>query len=168
MPKQQPLNALDLKAAALIAQGKTEQETFIACNKNRSWIQGLKRRADFQEAVEEVRQNLKSIINNSVSAHVEADIEFTQEECKKQLRKYRQQQQELGFELVDGGTKLLKLVRDKINTLTVADISPRDIPNYLKIVSVLFITGSDMTATSLAVQELLRIVDEVRKNEAEE
>jgi hypothetical protein len=168
MPKQQTLNALDLKAAALIAQGKTEKEIFVACGKNRSWIQALKRRADFQKAVEEFRQNLKSVINNSVSSHVEADIEFTQEECKKQLRKYREQQQELGFQLVYGGVKLLKLVRNKIDTLTVADISPRDIPNYLKIVSVLFVTGSDMTATSLAVHKLLRIFDEIEKNEAEE
>lgn len=54
MPK--PLNSLHLQAAALLAEGKTESEVAVACGKSRSWVQELKRREDFQAAVEENRK----------------------------------------------------------------------------------------------------------------
>lgn len=54
MPK--PLNSIHLRAASLIAEGKTESEVAAACGKSRSWVQELKRREDFQAAIEEARK----------------------------------------------------------------------------------------------------------------
>jgi hypothetical protein len=51
-----PLNSIHLRAASLIAEGKTESEVAAACGKSRSWVQELKRREDFQAAIEEARK----------------------------------------------------------------------------------------------------------------
>jgi len=51
-----PLNSIHLQAASLIAEGRTESEVAAACSKSRSWVQELKRREDFQAAIEEARK----------------------------------------------------------------------------------------------------------------
>jgi len=152
MPKS--LSTTDLQAAVMVAEGRTEREIYTACGKNRSWIQVLKRREDFHEAVAHSKNKLVEVIQETTEKHYSTQ---TDENLQK-IENFRRQSEHLGNRFLNIVEKALFLYEAKIQQAQADDISLHRVASDLKSLSTLSESGRSLLAQSLGIDQLMQIL----------
>lgn len=153
MPKT--LSTTDLQAAVMVAEGRTELDIYTACGKNRSWIQALKRREDFQEAVARSKNKLVEIIQETTEKHYTTQID----EHHQKIENFRQKSEDLGNRFLNIVEKALNLYEAKIQQAQAEDISLHRIASDLKSLSTLSESGRSLLAQSLGIEHLMQTLN---------
>ena len=154
MPK--PLSPIELKAAELMSAGLTESQIAEACGKSRSWVQRLKRRADFQEVVghssREISQAVRQVIVEDVRKSLTEDLE--------EFRRRYSQASTLIYELA---TAYLIKLKERIQNLDSLEISEARIPQSLKSVSESLMLAFEANRALLGIDELIEDVQSLKE-----
>ena len=150
MPK--PLNSLQLQAAELVARGASENEIASICGKSRSWVQALKRRTDFQSAV-----------NESVSKAGEVIREQTKEIIISDLERFQAQFRDAANLLYDTATAYLEKIKERVDTLNAEEISTNRLGQSLKNGGDSLMLALEVGKASLGIDQLLEDIDDLKK-----
>ncbi len=145
-------NSLQLQAAELLACGLSEVEIAKACGKSRSWVQGLKRREDFQQAVEAAKQRLGQVIVQETKKAIVTDLE-----------QFRNRFSNAANLLYDAATKYLEKVNQKVDELKTEDISASRLPQALKSGADVLVIALEINKAALGLDELMKEVDDIQK-----
>lgn len=149
---EKPLNSLQLQAAELIARGASEHEVIALCGKSRSWIQALKRREDFQAAVQA-----------AIGKAQEAITEQTKEAITSDLEQFRNQFKEAANLLYNSATTYLKKLQQRIESLDTEEISASRLAQSLKHGADSLVVALEVGKAALGIDELSEQVDELAK-----
>lgn len=147
-----PLNSLQLEAAELLARGKGEVEVANACGKSRSWVQGLKRRDDFQLAVEAARNRASQAIADESRKAIVND-----------LAQFRVRFATASDLLYESATKYLEKINQRIDELCIDEISPMRLSQALKSGADVLVVALEVHKAALGLDEVIQEVDEIKK-----
>ena len=153
MPK--PLTSLQLQAASLIAEGKTESQVAAACNKSRSWVQELKRREDFQASVKEAQKNKESVKENLQ----QVQKEVFQKKISEELQDWIARQSQLREQEWQISQKLLLKAQEMLEiSIEERRWNFRDACQFLEVASKIGRLSSELWQSDLnaAIQVVLR------------
>jgi hypothetical protein len=166
MPKK--LGALELSAAQMLANGATEKQVFLACDKNRSWIQALKRREDFKEAVssfksEVVQEKPQSPPTTAKTATVGEKKAvkggMSADEHLQKIRDFRDRSESLGNRLLSVAEAMLTLFEERLKQASSDEINLSRMPGDFKSISGAMEAGRGLLAESLGLQKMLEFVE---------
>ncbi len=146
------LNSLQLQAAELIARGVGESEVANVCGKSRSWVQGLKRREDFQQAVESSKQRVTEVI-----------VEETKKAIINDLEQFRNRFNDAATLLYDVAIKYLNKVNQRVDELKIEEISPSRLSQCLKSGADTLVIALEINKAALGLDELMKEVDDIQK-----
>ncbi|MUH01038.1 hypothetical protein F7734_55765 [Scytonema sp. UIC 10036] len=146
------LNTEELKAAELIANGASEQSVAEHFGKSRSWVQRLKRRDDFKEAVEA-----------TLEAASKALHQHTEERLTNDLNSFRQRFNESADLIFNTAYVYIQKVEEAINHLSVEDISPARIGSNLKLGAEALALGVELKQAALGIDQVTEQIDELEK-----
>lgn len=149
---QKPLNSRQLEAAELIARGASEGEVIALCGKSRSWIQALKRREDFQAAVEAAISKAQEVI-----------AEQTKEAITSDLEQFRNQFKEAANLLYNSSTTYLKKIQQRVELLDTEEISASRLAQSLKHGADSLVVALEVGKAALGIDELSEQIDELAK-----
>ncbi len=146
------LNSLQLQAAELVARGATESEIASICGKSRSWVQALKRRADFLAAVDDALHKAKEIITEQTERVIISDLE-----------QFRIQFRHAANLLYASSTAYLEKLKQRIDTLNIEEISTLRLAQSLKGGADSMLIALQVGQAALGIEDLARSVDELEK-----
>lgn len=146
------LNSLQLQASELIARGIGEAEIANVCGKSRSWVQALKRREDFQQAVEIAKQRVNDLIVQETKKAIVSDLE-----------QFRNRFNDAATLLYDAATKYLEKVTKKIDELEVQEISTSRLSQSLKSGADTLVIALEINKAALGLDELMKQIDDIQK-----
>lgn len=146
------LNSLQLQAVELIVRGVGEVEIANLCGKSRSWVQGLKRRKEFQQAVEAAKQRVTQVI-----------VEETKKAIVSDLEQFRTRFNDAATLLYDAATKYLNKVNKKIDELQTEEISPSRLSQSLKSGADVLVIALEVNKAALGLDELINEIDGIQK-----
>lgn len=146
------LNSLQLQAVELIARGIGEAEIANLCGKSRSWVQGLKRREDFQQAVEVAKQRINEVI-----------VEETKKAIVNDLEQFRTRFNDAATLLYGATTKYLEKVNLKIDEIKIEEISPSRLPHFLKSGADTLLIALEVNKAALGLDEVMKEINDIQK-----
>lgn len=146
------LNSLHLQAAELIARGIGEADVAKACGKSRSWVQALKRREEFQQAVEDAKNRAVEVISREAEKAIASDLD-----------QFRERFNYAANLLYSSATKYLEKLHQKIEDLAQDDISPFRLSQSLKNGADALVISLELQKSALGVDELISEVDDIKK-----
>ncbi|WP_414553094.1 hypothetical protein [Anabaena sp. CCY 0017] len=166
MPKK--LGALELSAAQMLANGATEKQVFLACDKNRSWVQALKRRDDFQEAVSSFQAELErekpqssqipaksAAVGKTKVTHKEG---MTADDHLQKIRDFRDRSESIGNRFLDVAESMLALCEERLRQASADEINLSRLPGDVRSIAAAADAGVNLLAQSLGVQKIMEIV----------
>lgn len=146
------LNSLHIKAAELIARGTGEADVASSCGKSRSWVQALKRREEFQQAVEDAKDRAIEVIAREAEKAIASDLD-----------QFRERFNAAANLLYSSATKYLEKLHEKIENLSQDDISPSRLSQSLKNGADTLVLSLEIQKAALGIDELLTEVDDIKK-----
>lgn len=144
MRVKRSLDTIDLQAAALLAQKKTEREICNSCGKSRSWLQSLKQREDFQQEVERISQEL----NASTREIIKDSFDKNLTEKMNQIDLFAFNCKKVNFKSLLLATETIKILEKKIVELETEELSLEKITRFLQDVAIINDNGAELLAHS--------------------
>lgn len=149
---EKPLNAEQLKAAEMLARGACETDVATACGKSRSWVQKLKKRDDFHQAIADFQE----AVREGVRQHAKDNV-------IEELENFQSRLQIAGRLLYDTSLLFVEKIKARIESLDSEEISPTRIGQNLKQGSDTLLDALEIGKSVLGLDELSQQLNDITK-----
>jgi hypothetical protein len=160
MPKKTELTTLELKAAKLVAEGKTQTEVARECGRSINWVAVVKTKALFKAKVAEFEQDIKDHIVSQVSGK---NSTITIYAGMPDVRRFRDQILQDAKILRDTSLTLLQKIQQRIDDLEPEEVRVDKISPLLKQATDGIITTTNLYKQVLGIDQLIEELDSVEK-----